>query len=1118
VVQNGNKSGERPAPMTKLRKWEEDLGLLEKGPPIFFHSHELSRFFEHNHPQSHNLRKAVKDLDIDGILCSDNAPLMYFKDFQEEPHAHSINRLHKKFWNHELAPLLVVTSPENVRVYSNGTLPKKDGDEDRVDSIKEFKRVVENLTEIKHFIRASEVGTVFQKYKSKFKSDRVDQTMLRNLKATANKLKEEGLDNKIVHALLGRAIFACYLFDRKIITQDFLKKGIGNFSSLQELLINDPSKAKKRLYSLFSRLKKPFNGDMFNQEQLADERNQITADHIEILTRFLEGGDVPSGQLTFWPYDFSVIPIELISAIYQLFLSESKLKKPKGQKSKQQIKGAFYTPRFLAETTLDLALESEYKSGKWKQLPNKTFLDPACGSGIFLVGLFHRLAAIWEHNQGSNGTVSYDERVRALKEILTTKLRGVEKDPIACRITVFSLYLAFLDWLKPKDIQKLMDHAVEVGEATILPPLIWDPKKTKQKINGSVIINDDFFAESLALDESDISFDYVVGNPPWKNLSDKVAEDRLALAWKEKRDNDKKHPLVAGNQLAQCFVWKVADYVKGKGIICFILPAGILFRQSNLALCSQRTWLNHFTVDAILNLADFRRWLFSGIEQSEGSERSAIVAKYFNNRPAVEKHNIRYLTPRTDLKIRETEVLNIYPEDKNSLPLKSILSFLERKKVPPYWKQLYVGTIRDSEFLKRLGQFAKIGDYADHPRKKMRWVMMRGFQPERDESHKHEPDWPNHFKYLSAKTLKPGLILLDNEIFPIDRVKYSKLEANPDRRIFEKPHVVINQGFSKVVYSEQDVVFRHALQGVHGPGNDGIFLKFLAVVLDSKFAQYYVFHTSGNMGIEQNKAHLGEVSSMPFFLPDDACNSLDAMSIIREVADIFDMLKKDVVELYEDPEMGLFGPISEKKRKGKLLEKRSDLARDAREKLWPLICVYYGISEYEKILIEDTIKLWKPSNRPSLGTMKIPSLENPLDSKIYDGENACKVYLELFLRVFNGYVKKSGWKIFGNVDASRKIGIGIIHLTRSKGAEKNQEKLFDDDDDITAKALDKILKEIKTVEGGIHYHRNLRISIGDDLYIVKPLTMRFWSKTAAMNDADEIAMEILSNNNRSSDN
>jgi len=75
-----------------------------------------------------------------------------------------------------------------------------------------------------------------------------------------------------------------------------------------------PKEAKKSLYRLFEKLGEDFNGDLFSDDLVA-EKATVLVGHIRVLRDFFNGTDVKSGQQSFWPYDFGVIPIETISAI-----------------------------------------------------------------------------------------------------------------------------------------------------------------------------------------------------------------------------------------------------------------------------------------------------------------------------------------------------------------------------------------------------------------------------------------------------------------------------------------------------------------------------------------------------------------------------------------------------------------------------------------------------------------------------------------------------------------------------------------------------------------------------------------------------------------------------------
>ena len=97
--------------------------------------------------------------------------------------------------------------------------------------------------------------------------------------------------------------------------------------------------------------------------------------------------------------------------------------------------------RFLAELVLDRTLAGV------PRLIERRFLDPACGSGIFLVGLFNRLAEEWSRE---NPKATYDAKLKGLTTILKTNLFGIDKNRSACLIAAFSLYLASLDQFSPR--------------------------------------------------------------------------------------------------------------------------------------------------------------------------------------------------------------------------------------------------------------------------------------------------------------------------------------------------------------------------------------------------------------------------------------------------------------------------------------------------------------------------------------------------------------------------------------------------------------------------------------------------------------------------------------------
>jgi len=1046
--------------------WIEQLGLADKGAPEFFKSLTELQETQSVVAQAHVMRRAWEDFGLDGILYQDKSPYIYFKEVASINHD-ELKTLHRRLWNQGIAPFLVVISPEDFYVYSGLALPAKT-DED-IDTnerlVAVLSRTVDAL-ELRQFYRSLQFGEIFRAKPKSFNPElRVDRYLLKNLEAARENLLKPvagtKLDIKVVHALLWRVIFISYLTDRRIIDSGYFEEiGADNTANLSQLLENfSNSESLSLLYSLFERLKRDFNGDLFGGDLLAEKQN-IRDSHIEVLAAFLRGDDISIGQISlgFWVYDFSVIPIETISGIYERFLeAEDPYKKRKS--------GAYYTPRFLAEIVLDIALE------RFDSLLDKRFLDPACGSGIFLVSLFNRIAEEWLQSNRFSGN---RERASALIHILQNQLYGVDSDETetACRIAAFSLYLAFLDQLKPRDTKTLQEQ----GNA--LPNLV-----------GRNILSKDFFDEDLDLSDN---FDLVVGNPPWANAS---GDNNLIEQWCEQRNL----PL-AQRQLAYGFIWKAPLHTSNNGQVCFLLPAAILLNHHDRSIAAQQKWLKTYTLEKVVNLSDMRFYLF------DSAIRPALVVRY--KKDSTERSNfVPYFVPKTAIETLKAEIISISAEDHIQVEVAKLLRELSGTRTSSLWKRCFWGTPRDQKFLDRLSYYPRLEDVVDQIKIKenkrtKRWVVGQGFQPksENDDARDAErlkagkkpsktyvPSWPEDQLFIEGKSKHIDLILIESDCKRIDD-RFKRLRRLPDEKIFQAPHVLVKQGSTrglKVGYSDFNVCFQDSIQGFHGPEKDANLLMFLSAVLNSHLATYFLFHTSANWGTERDKVHEEELIRIPFPFPEDTPSPSRAKEIVSEVGSIFRTAKENLNQVLVD---------------------RDEIIWNSKRKLVPLIYEYYQVDELEQILIEDTVNIWIPSSTPNRGSINIPTLKESKTSERLE-------YLNLLCSLLNDWASRGRYQISGNIVASTRSGMGIIVLQKSTSDSKlNIEERESDHD------LDFILRKISGLlsdyQGGIALYRNLKVFDEDKLYILKPLTFRFWSKTFALNDADEIAAAILTSSYR----
>ncbi|HVR38218.1 MAG TPA: N-6 DNA methylase [Thermoanaerobaculia bacterium] len=1025
------------------KDWREEFGLDRADTKLFFA--DKSDVARRGGPasQAHVIRHAFDLLSLDGALCTEHAPLVYFKKVHRID-ATAVAELHRKFWNHGGAPVLALITRDDVHIYSGLVRPVA-----QTDHTGSIPALVDTLrrasAELRELLPAMESGEFFRRHAASFEPvHRVDRALLDNLEATRQELLDnsaEGLDTRVLDALLCRLVFACYLFDRGVIGPSYLHTIGVKGEHLRDVLAVQPrSKAWQSLYALFEKLGEDFNGDLFRAD-LAGEARLVAAAHIGTLGAFFHGTDVTTGQHSFWPYDFSAIPVEVISAIYERFLQSS-----------ERSEGAFYTPRFLAEAVLDVAL------GPTHTLLDRRYLDPACGSGIFLVGLFNRMAEEWKR---TNPNVRNKRRAQELRKILCNNLHGIDINLTACRITAFSLYLAYLDQLEPRDIQELQEKGHK------LPRLVHEGNDDIP-VEGN-IWHGDFFDEHAPYP---VDVDLVIGNPPWGSTA---VEGTPAAKWCS--HPSRKYPL-PDKQIATAFIWKTAHHARETGRISLVLPHGTLFNHSKAALKFQKAFIARYAVDHVLNLTDYQFFLFAE------ARHPAVVITYRPVPPASPHHSVEYWAPKTDWLVKRAELMTITPEDRSTITIGDVLDDLQSLDAPQIWKQHYWTTARDRRFVERLGLYSRLRDHVRQVRErdsKKRWLIAEGFQPagEDDLAEAVKLQLPSH---LFVKATLPALDMVlrphDCEVRSTTEVLVRK-RSNKVTAIFREPHVLVAKGFTRAAFADFDVSFQHAVRGITGPKSDQARLAFLAAYLRSSLARYFLFHTSTNWGVSRQEVHVEELLRLPFPMPEEMPDPGRAEEIVREVEQIVARAAASADKHFVD---------------------RTDVVRRAGEATEPLIAEYFDLVAHEKALVDDTVGTVIPSVRPTLKRKLIPTIEPA-------GERDREEYTERLCETLNGWAKRGSYKVRGHSVASLKLGVGIAllqkmaHGSAAPDLSGNFSELLG--------ALDELRRSGAQRLNTFELLRGAKVFDGDRLYVVKPISRRFWTLTAALNDADEIASTIL---------
>jgi type I restriction-modification system DNA methylase subunit len=1063
--------------------------------------------------QAHYMRRAFQSMALDGIFCIEEKPTVYLKNFTSALTRSQINQLHQKFWNQSIATILILQDPQKLYIFSGMVKPNNDIEKpikEHKAFIRKLKRVADTLERYKLFERIT-TGEYYRSRPEKFNpKGTVDHYLIDQLKGLSDQLahKDTIEYRKKINSFVGRLIFTCYLIDREIISlNDYNILSEQKIRSLLDLFeLNSISKIRQCLTILFTSLKKDFNGSMF-EEDFDSELSMLTEQDLITLQQFLQGQEMGSRQMVlgFWAYDFSVIPVETISAIYESLLE---IENPDDKKSK----GAFYTPRYLAEMVVDEAVSD------LSTLLNKTFLDPSCGSGIFLVTLFNRMAdECYERNK----ILNEKSKINELKKILKENLYGIDVNPTACRITCFSLYIAFLDQFEPRYLQTLQNR-----NGKILPKLLAYEDQKWQNIKNASIFQGNFFQHDLPIQND---FDVIIGNPPWPGRTSKP--DKIILQWLEDKNHNpwlcdpelpmgktyRKSVFFPSNQVAHTFMWKALLHLKESGNCCMVLPSGILLNKTD---DFQKKWFKKASVDKIIHLADYRHLLF------ERAIHPCFIACFNPNKPDIDSHIIHYIVPKYLGQDPVVGKIPVTSDDCVIICLKDVIDATESESASVLWKSRHSGSPRDWQLINYLQNLPTLSQLTGPPKSNKPWKKGKGFKVWYQAAYDLAPTTYGDPKpisgslddpFIEAKNKNAKFIALSTDCITLkekletvqyknrnlsDSERQASLEGfhrNPERCIFQPPMILINKGFNRFLFSEFFVFYQDSVTGISGPDKDKNLLIFLSVYAQSRLASYFQYHTSGSWGIERPEVRLHELLKLPFPIPHKmGMNEKKAQQVVKKIASKVKVFKKGLEKLYEEYEdtqngITLHGDTFDEARQTK--------SKELTQELEPLVYEYFGLTKEEIALVEDTCEIYEKSATPNRYDKSIKTLQETTENDRFQ-------YSKWLCDTLNNWIQEA-WQpdrpsffFFAESTRLNKLGQVLISLCKTKSKRKNAE--------VDNKSIEMInaFKRISTAsisEGGsLTYLRGIVFVETDKIHILKPDMLGKWTRTSALNDAQDL--------------
>jgi hypothetical protein len=1014
----------------------------------------------------HLFRKAAKPgIGLHGVYAlrggqAATVPVVYVCE------ATDVGEAHKLAWDQDAVPFLIVNNPETDSVHVRPGFCYEAGQSDSK-SIREVQEAFgsADLQYIIDSLGAESVdnGMIWRRWGKHVRTEhRIDQRLLRNLQKLDEWLQREGgLTPADSHALIGKYVYLHYLSDRHILSPRKLEKW-----KIPHAAVFGRDANRDGLKRVQSELDDWLNGEVFPIDFKGGKANLDRC--ITRVAATFAGDELTDDKqwqlhLDFKAYDFSYVPIEVLSNIYEQFLHAP----PKGGgQSKARATGAYYTPIPVVNMML-----SELEERLHLERGMRVF-DPACGSGAFLVQAFRRLIER-EYPPSKVKHHSPDK----LRKLVEEHFFGLDTDPDACNVARLSLILTLLDYVDPPDLE----------DARLKPKLL--PDLRRNVIEGN-FFEDDHEWRTLF---SNKKADWIVGNPPWKQLKEgrkhKITkDDKLVLAWIKTEEKKKIKPRPVGNyQAARAFAWRAAEYISETGEMAMFLPAMSLFEDA--AANFRRRFFEAMDVHTVANFSNLRHVLAPG-----RFEAPAAAIFYRPRDQGKELTGDEYIRTYSPL-LANQEAISPDEHGQQNESWNIVVNASEIRDIPMTevcggdalpWKVAAWGSKLDLKFIRSIRNRFKttIG--------KMEYdgvlVLSQGLELRPSSASKKNtdpiklPTGAEKVDFTMLKGVSDFFDLPPSVLVPVPKnmTRVRKGRGDLPLSVCEHPHVLVSEGRTFAVYSDKFLVIPHPQIGIFSPTKNEDLLKALALYLSSDFLYYYEFLASTKLGVERDVSTLDSLRSVPMPLAGMAESELKVWAKLHdELAERTreawrEMQPKTLFQDGEEPLRPPKGPVVS----GEWIKKLNNLVDDA-----------LGLRLWEKSLIHDLVHVRATLND---GRLEKDAVDPPKKSEI-------EVYAKELQEMLNAFIQD---EIPGGHDVEilyelgqHHAGVGLVRVRLDKRALGHGE--------LTVKAA-ALKRPDKAMRQWVYFDRGHYVYAGKDTYLLKPLQKFHWTKSQAMIDAGEM--------------
>ncbi|MEE4358421.1 MAG: hypothetical protein V2I97_18260, partial [Desulfococcaceae bacterium] len=242
----------------------------------------------------------------------------------------------------------------------------------------------------------------------------------------------------------------------------------------------------------------------------------------------------------------------------------------------------------------------------------------------------------------------------------------------------------------------------------------------------------------------------------------------------------------------------------------------------------------------------------------------------------------------------------------------------------------------------------------------------------------------------------------------------------------------------------------------------------------------------------------------------------DAEQIIDQVAGKLNQLRNDLQKNYKDlktnkKNLSLFddGETDEAAFTKEWQKKRKKHTDNAQKEIEPLIYRYFGLTDQEICLVEDTVRVFIPGSTPNSWQSDKTVTLNPVNGTKVDpyADQGLKIYADILSQTLNQWAKAedSDYCVCAEGGTDEQTGLTMVTLRLAKNESGFQEKI------LSHKLMDVLAsyyQNISKKNGTMLYERDILLFQGKEIHIVRPNILLNWTRTAALNDAARIYGDI----------